>query len=85
MADLSFYISPLSEEIREEGRLQGRLQGSAESILLLFGARGIGVPDATREKVTACNDLEQLRQWLRAAAHVTSAEGIFGEETSASG
>ncbi|CAM5578664.1 hypothetical protein [Streptomyces atroolivaceus] len=81
MADLSFYISPLSEEIREEGRVQGR----AESILLLLGARGIDVPDATREKITACGDPEQLRQWLRAAAHVTSAEEIFREETSASG
>ncbi|WP_371612225.1 hypothetical protein [Streptomyces clavifer] len=83
--DLSFYTSPLSEEIRDEGRAQGReqgrAQGRAESVLLILGARGIDVSDATRDKVTACYDPELLRRWLVRAAFVTGSEEIFGEET----
>ncbi|RPK75311.1 hypothetical protein EES45_25525 [Streptomyces sp. ADI97-07] len=85
--DLSFYASPLSEEIRDEGREQGREQGRAESraedVLLILGARGIGVTDATREKITTCGDPELARQWLVRAVHVATAEEIFGEEASA--
>ncbi|MET8175600.1 hypothetical protein [Streptomyces clavifer] len=93
--DLSFYTSPLSEEIREEGRIQGRAegrtqgraegrtQGRAENILILLGARGIDVTDATREKITTCGDPELARQWLVRAVHVATAEEIFGEEASA--
>ncbi|WP_069173101.1 hypothetical protein [Streptomyces griseus] len=92
MADLSFYISPLSEEIREEGRAQGRMEGRAqaclegraqaraESILFILGARGVDVPDATREKVTTCGDPELMRQWLRRAVLATTAEEIFGDD-----
>ncbi|MEV3931796.1 MULTISPECIES: hypothetical protein [unclassified Streptomyces] len=95
MADLSFYVSPLSEEIREEGRAQGRLEGRAqgrlegraESILIILGARGIDVTHATREKIITCGDPELRRQWLVRAVHATTAEEIFAgnseEETAA--
>ncbi|MET8927090.1 hypothetical protein ACFWZ0_18795 [[Kitasatospora] papulosa] len=76
MVDLSFYISPLSEEIRGEGRARAR----SESILLLLGARGIEITDATREKITTCTDSELSRQRLIRAVHATSAEEIFGSE-----
>ncbi|MCX4415195.1 hypothetical protein OOK43_18175 [[Kitasatospora] papulosa] len=76
MADLSFYVSPLSEEIRAEGREEGR----AENILIVLGARRIDVAHATREKITTCTDSELSRQWLIRAVHATSAEEIFGSE-----
>ncbi|MFH9614505.1 hypothetical protein [Streptomyces pratensis] len=76
MADLSFYVSPLSEEIREEGRAQGR----AEGILIVLRARGLDVAHTTREKVTACRDPELLRQWLGRSARVAIAEAIFSEQ-----
>ncbi|MFD5138400.1 hypothetical protein ACFWMX_19455 [Streptomyces sp. NPDC058378] len=79
MADLSFYISPLSEAIREEGRVQGRLQGRAETILFILDERCIDVMDATREKVSTCGDPELLRRWLRRAVLATTAEEIFGD------
>ncbi|MEU0145656.1 hypothetical protein ABZ119_06775 [Streptomyces sp. NPDC006288] len=78
MADLSFYISPLSEEIREEGRVQGRAQARGENILILLDARGIDVTDAVREKISACTDLEVSREWLIRAVHAATAEEIFG-------
>ncbi|MDF6021524.1 hypothetical protein [Streptomyces sp. JH34] len=92
MADLSFYVSPLSEEIREEGRAQGReegraqgreegrAQGRAENILIVLGARRVDVAHATREKITACRDPELLRRWLLRSAVVATAEEIFGED-----
>ncbi|MEU1482540.1 hypothetical protein [Streptomyces sp. NPDC005752] len=81
--DLSFYTSPLSEEIRDEGRVEGRVESRAEDVLLILGARGIEITDATRDKVTTCDDPERLRRWLLRAAIVTTSDEIFGEATSA--
>ncbi|MFJ1651548.1 hypothetical protein ACIOC2_09080 [Streptomyces sp. NPDC088337] len=74
-ADLSFYKSYLSEEIRDEGRTRG----AAEDILLVLETRGIDVPYAIRERITACDDLELLRCWLARAVTVPSAEEVFSE------
>jgi hypothetical protein len=78
--DLSFYTSPLSEEIRDEGRAEGRAQGIAQSILLLLEQRDIAVPVDTRERITSCGDPEILRQWLARAITASCAEEIFAEE-----
>ncbi|WP_420713362.1 hypothetical protein [Streptomyces sp. NRRL WC-3549] len=80
--DLSFYTSPLSEEIRDEGRVEGRAQSRAEDVLLILGVRGIDITDEIREKVTACGDPELLRQWLARAALAATAGEVFGEECS---
>ncbi|WP_405391252.1 hypothetical protein OG596_27380 [Streptomyces sp. NBC_01102] len=81
--DLSFYTSPLSEEIRDEGRAQGRAQGRAESVLLLLGARGVAISDRTREKIRTCTDPELLGQWLVRAAVAATGDEIFREDLSA--
>ncbi|MFI6118686.1 hypothetical protein ACIBCU_02280 [Streptomyces sp. NPDC051064] len=89
--DLSFYTSPLSEEIRDEGRAEGRAEGrekghaegQAEALLLILEARGIGITDATRERISACGDPDLLRRWLVRAAFVAASDEIFDEETSA--
>lgn len=73
--DLSFYKSPLFEEVREEARTQGR----AEDILRLLDRRGIHVPDADRERITGCDDLDVLGRWFDRAITATSAEAIFTE------
>ncbi|MEU3128486.1 hypothetical protein ACIBVM_19655 [[Kitasatospora] papulosa] len=83
--DLSFYISPLSEEIRDEGRAEGEARGRAEGeargraedILLVLDERGIEVPDGIRDTITGCRDLDVLRRWLRRAATADSAEEIL--------
>ncbi|MFB7213846.1 hypothetical protein [Streptomyces sp. NPDC056255] len=74
--DLSFYKSPLSEEIRDEGRAEGR----AEGLLLVLEARGIALADETREKITSCDDPQLLRQWLNRAATATTIEDVFTGE-----
>lgn len=86
--DLSFYTSPLSEEIRDEGRTEGRTEGRAEGraegiargILLLLEQRDIDVTDENRERITTCEDTDTLYQWLLRAATAVSAEDIFTDE-----
>lgn len=74
--DLSFYKSPLSEEIRDEGRVESR----AEDILLVLEQRGIDVPDEARERITGCEDPAILRRWLARAVTSPSAGEIFADE-----
>ncbi|MFH9858823.1 hypothetical protein [Streptomyces sp. NPDC017202] len=74
--DLSFYKSPISEEIRDEGRTQR----AAEDILDVLEVRGIDVPEAVRERVTGCGDPDILRHWHRRAVTAPTAEDIFTDE-----
>ncbi|MEW2486941.1 hypothetical protein [Streptomyces sp. NPDC048411] len=82
--DLSFYKSPLSEEIRDEGRAEGREEGRAEgiarSILLLLAQVGVDVSDEARERITGCTDLDTLSRWLLRAPTAASVEDVFAEK-----
>ncbi|MGN9820038.1 hypothetical protein ACTMUQ_32460 [Streptomyces sp. SD11] len=73
LKELSFFSSPLSEEIREEGRAQGR----AEDVLLVLEQRGLDVPDLVREQITDCGDTAILRRWLQHAVSAPTAEDIL--------
>ncbi|WP_172607755.1 hypothetical protein [Streptomyces spongiicola] len=82
--DLSFYKSPLSEELRDEGRAEGRAEGearrAAEDVLDVLAERGIAVPEEVRERVVGCGDPDTLRRWLRRAVTAPSADAIFADE-----
>ncbi|MFJ8588076.1 hypothetical protein ACIRD2_26010 [Streptomyces sp. NPDC093595] len=79
--DLSFFTSPISEEIRDEGRMEGRVEGVAESILLLLAQRDVHVPDEARQRITGCADLGTLHRWLLRAPSAASTEELFeGDE-----
>ncbi|MFB7458032.1 MULTISPECIES: hypothetical protein [unclassified Streptomyces] len=78
--DLSFYKSPLSEEIREEGRAEGKARRAAEDVLDILEVRGIDVPEAARERITGCGDPEILRHWPRRAVTASTAEDVFTDE-----
>jgi len=86
--DLSFYKSPLMQEFRAEARAEAlaealaeaQAKSRAESILTVLEARGVDVPQAVRERITGCDDLEILHRWLRRAATASSADEIFAEE-----
>ncbi|MGW2636340.1 hypothetical protein [Streptomyces sp. NPDC001348] len=78
--DLSFYKSPLSEEIRDEGRAEGEARRAAEDVLDVLDVRGIDVPEAVRERITGCGDPETLRHWHRRAVTAPAAEAIFDDE-----
>ncbi|MBT2369245.1 hypothetical protein J7E88_29010 [Streptomyces sp. ISL-10] len=78
--DLSFYTSPLSEEIRDEGRAEGRAESLADAVLLVLQQRGLDVPDEARQRITTCDDTQLMRTWLTRAVTAATAEAIFTEE-----
>ncbi|WP_330174146.1 hypothetical protein OG875_11635 [Streptomyces sp. NBC_01498] len=74
--DLSFYTSPLSEEIRDEARTETR----AEDILLILERREVHLSDDARERITTCADAGLLREWFLRSITASSAEEVFGTE-----
>ncbi|WP_037682749.1 hypothetical protein [Streptomyces cellulosae] len=52
------------EEAWLAGRAKGEVKGRAEAILRILGTRGIEIPDAVRDRVMDCADLEVLGVWL---------------------
>lgn len=79
--DLSFYKSPISEELRGEGRdeglAKGRAQQGARSVLRVLELRGIAVSDEARERITSCDDVDLLEHWMDRAVTADSTEEIF--------
>ncbi|GGR79168.1 hypothetical protein GCM10010236_37280 [Streptomyces eurythermus] len=71
-----FWRHPLAEQVREEGRIQER----QEMTLRVLEWRGIPVPDAVRERVLACEDLDRLEVWAQRAVHATNAAELFADE-----
>ncbi|MBC7269753.1 MAG: hypothetical protein H5T76_13745 [Streptomyces sp.] len=50
-----------------------------ERVLRVLGARGLGVPDTVRERVTACTDLDLLDDLLVRAVTIERADALFDE------
>ena len=75
-----FWRHPLAQEVREEGREEGRVEDRAKITLRILELRGIPVPDAVRERVQACTDLENLTVWSERAVHATTADDLFAAE-----
>ncbi|MEU6535422.1 hypothetical protein [Streptomyces sp. NPDC047000] len=74
--DLSFYTSPISQEIRAEGAV---LRAAAD-VLGVFDARHMEVPEAVRERILGCDDLDALRRWLRRAVIAPTADDVFAAD-----
>jgi hypothetical protein len=70
---------PGSGTIIEESLIAGETKGRAADILRILDRRGIEVPDAARERVTSCTDLEVLGTWLDRSLTVSNAEELFEE------
>jgi hypothetical protein len=69
--------------VRETAYLEGKAEGEAKGILLVLEVRGIPVPEAVRERITTCTDLDRLDAWLERARTVTRAEDLFDEDADA--
>ncbi|WP_374225252.1 hypothetical protein [Streptomyces sp. AC602_WCS936] len=72
-----FFSNPVAEKVREEGRVEGRVEDRAEMTLRILEWRDTPVPDAVRERVLACSDLDQLEDWARRAMTAERAEDLF--------
>ncbi|MBV9314038.1 MAG: hypothetical protein JO100_09910, partial [Pseudonocardia sp.] len=64
-------------EGRAEGKAEGRAEGKAEGVLTFLDARGIGVPEDARTRITSCYDLDQLNTWIRRAATANTINDLF--------
>ncbi|TKT05028.1 hypothetical protein E4U91_15530 [Streptomyces lasalocidi] len=74
---------PGTGTIIEEAILKGRGDSRGEDILRVLRVRGIEVPDAVRERVGSCEDLDVLGTWLDRAVTVGSADELFVEPAGA--
>ncbi|MFJ9730117.1 hypothetical protein ACIRU2_01940 [Streptomyces sp. NPDC101169] len=71
-----FWRHPLAEQVREEGRVEAK----AEMVLHILEWRGIEVPDAVRDRVNACTDLNRLEVWAQRAMRAEDAAELFEGE-----
>lgn len=77
--DLSFFTSPLSEEIRDEGRAEGKAEGKAEVIIRLLERRGLQISADDRDRITGCTDLDVLDTWFDRAITAATTHEVFEE------
>ena len=73
------YQSDFAKKYVAQGRDEGRVEGEARALLTALRVRGIAVPEATRERILAQKDPEQLDRWLEKAVVATSLAEVLGE------
>jgi hypothetical protein len=66
--------------VRETAYLEGQAAGQAEAILRLLDRRMLQVRPETRERITACTDLDTLTHWFDRAITATSENDLFTED-----
>lgn len=72
------FQGPTYKKAKLEGQLEGQT-AMAASVLDVLEARAIGVSDEVRQRVQGSTDLDQLRQWIRRAAVIATADELFEE------
>ncbi|MFF3376998.1 hypothetical protein ACFYXF_29100 [Streptomyces sp. NPDC002680] len=60
-----------------EGRAKGEAKARAKDILRILDLRGIDIPEAARERITDCTDLETLGTWFDRSLTATDADELF--------
>lgn len=63
----------------EQARELGRVEGAAHAVLTALCVRGIAVPDATRQRILAPKNREQLERWYEKAITAASLAEVLGE------
>lgn len=64
----------------EETYLEGKAEGKAEDILRVLEKRDVPVPEAIRDRITTCIDLDTLTLWFDRSLTATTAEDLFLDE-----
>lgn len=64
-------------DLRERSRDEGALRNRASMLLRLLDRRGLTVDAATRARVTACEDADQLEQWFDRAIVASRTDEVF--------
>lgn len=79
------FQSEYARRLRAEGEAKREPRGIArakleerhEALLAVLEARGIGIRDEVRTRITSCSDLQQLDGWVRRAAIVRTIDELF--------
>ena len=77
------YVAQGREEGLQQGLQEGRYEGERAALFEVLDARGLEVDDATRQRILACSEQEQLNLWLRRAVTAKSVRELFEEGTAA--
>jgi hypothetical protein len=70
-------LRELAAKNRELGQALGEARGEARAVLTVLDELGVPVPDAARDQILACTDLNQLGIWLRRATKATSIDDVI--------
>jgi hypothetical protein len=62
-----------------EGKAEGIAEGKAESLLTILSVRGLEVTHEARERILACQELEQLDEWTRRAVVAETVADVLGD------
>lgn len=65
------------DESQQQSYERGRAAEKAADVLDVLDARGISASSEQRDQILGCTDIEALKQWLRRAATVASANELF--------
>ncbi|GAA3814549.1 hypothetical protein GCM10022403_055160 [Streptomyces coacervatus] len=67
-------------EGKAEGKTEGQVEDRASLVLRVLEKRSIPVPEAARERITSCTDLDTLALWFDRSLTATTAEDLFAED-----
>jgi len=73
------YQSDFAKKYYAQGFEEELARQVVRSLLIVFRARGIAVPDSVRERILAEKNLERLRRWLEKAVVAPSIAEVFDE------
>jgi len=69
----------IEKELAEGSEYRNKLlcEGEGRAVLTVLDARGLVVPEATREQILTSTDQTQLDTWLRRALTATAADDVI--------
>jgi hypothetical protein len=70
------YVQPVSPSGKRNYNA-GLVDGERNTVLMVLKARGLQASDSHRDQVSACADLEQLREWAETALTAKTANDVF--------
>lgn len=71
------YRESYAGQLEIKGERRGELRAKAEKVLELLQMRGLEVPEAARERILACTDLDEVDRWFTSAFSASQVEDIF--------
>ncbi|GAA2425002.1 hypothetical protein GCM10010191_41510 [Actinomadura vinacea] len=57
---------------------KGMVKGGISCLLIYFSEFGLELSEEQRERITSCEDYDQLKRWFQRALKGDSVEQIFG-------